>query len=111
MCKAYKKRFDNYRKSENYKPYIEALSASLKMSEVALVQSQQGKAGVWIHPRVAIHLAMWLSPEFAVEVIGWIESWMTNGQNPIERSQPQQSSSNKSKSAYAGICPPLFPTR
>ncbi len=68
MCKAYKKRFDNYKQSEGYKPYLQALASSLSISEVVLVQSQQGKAGIWVHPRIAIHLAMWLSPQFAVEV-------------------------------------------
>lgn len=89
MCKAHKKRFDNYKKSESYKPYVEALSSSLKMSEVELVQSRQGKAGIWVHPRIAIHLAMWLSPEFAVEVISWIEAWMLTGQNPLRQPSPQ----------------------
>ena len=89
MCKAHNKRFDNYKKHEGYKPYVEALSNSLKLSELDLVQSRRGKTGsIWVHPRIAIHLAMWLSPEFAVEVIGWIETWITTGQNPV-RSQPQ----------------------
>ena len=30
-----------------------------------------------MHPRVAIHLAQWLSPEFAVQVSDWVFRWMT----------------------------------
>jgi hypothetical protein len=40
-----------------------------------LVQSIRGGTpelqGTWVHPQVAIALAQWLSPEFAVKVTKW----------------------------------------
>ena len=33
--------------------------------------------GAWVHPRVAINLAQWLSPVFAVRVSKWVFEWMT----------------------------------
>ena len=33
------------------------------------------RQGTWVHPRVAIHLAGWLSQEFEVLVTGWVADW------------------------------------
>src|SRR5262245_25963191 len=33
--------------------------------------------GTCVHPHVAIHLAQWLSPRFAVRVSQWVYDWMT----------------------------------
>ena len=38
--------------------------------EVKVGGSEAG-GGTWIHPQAAIHLAMWISPKFAVQVIDW----------------------------------------
>ena len=43
----------------------------------SLVQVQNGGAnrGSWIHERVAVDLARWLSPDFAV----WMDGWVLEG--------------------------------
>ena len=33
--------------------------------------------GTWVHPQVAINLAQWLSPKFAVLVSKWVFEWMS----------------------------------
>ena len=33
--------------------------------------------GTWVHPQLAIHLAQYLSPEFAVKVAEWVLDWIT----------------------------------
>ena len=49
----------------------------IRISE--LVQSAKGGnpelQGTWVHPYVAIHLAQWLSPRFAVQVSKWVYEW------------------------------------
>jgi len=35
--------------------------------------------GTCVHPKVAVNLAQWLSPEFAVHVSNWIYDLMTRG--------------------------------
>jgi hypothetical protein len=35
----------------------------------------------WIHPRLATHLAQWISSDFAVKVSGWIEEWKKREDN------------------------------
>jgi|GEM_PF-848651 len=46
--------------------------------------------GVWIHPKLAVHLAQWSSPDFALLVSDWIEEWLTAGRNPIQADWDQQ---------------------
>lgn len=41
---------------------------------------------VWVHPKVALHLAQWLSPEFAVQVTDWVYEWMSGGGKPAPSS-------------------------
>lgn len=54
----------------------------------AILTSKRGSpkvgGGVWIHPKLAVHLAQWCSPQFALLVSDWIEEWMTTGRNPIQ---------------------------
>lgn len=38
--------------------------------------------GTWVHPQVAIHLASWLSPDFAVAVTQWVFDWMSGKSRP-----------------------------
>jgi len=39
--------------------------------------------GTWIHYKLGIPLAQWLSAEFALVVSDWVEEWLTTGKNPI----------------------------
>ena len=46
--------------------------------------------GTWVHPDVAIHLAQWCSPKFAVQVSRWVREWMTSGALPAYRMSQTQ---------------------
>ena len=37
-----------------------------------------------MHHKLAVHLAQWCNPEFALLVSDWIEEWLTTGKNPIQ---------------------------
>jgi hypothetical protein len=54
-----------------------------------LIQSHRGApetgGGTWGHPRIAIHLAMWCSPQFAVQVTAWVEEWYRTKDNPLAK--------------------------
>ena len=92
LCKAAGKRWDNYRKHEGFQPFIEALGQSLNLSDRELIQSKKGgtasQQGTWVHPQVAVHLAMWLSPDFSVLVTQWVVRWMS-GTQPQPQPQPE----------------------
>ena len=46
--------------------------------------------GSWIHPDLAVHLAMWLSPKFGIQVSGWIRELALCGSVSIGKEKTQQ---------------------
>jgi len=88
MCKACGKLFADYSRLDTTQAFLAALSSDMGITVSQIVISKKGntskfKQGTWVHPKVAIHLAQWLSPVFAVQVTNWIFEWLTTGQNPI----------------------------
>ena len=89
MCRAGGKRWNHYASNERTREYICALAASVGVqtpcaAAVAgfpatgihgLIHVIKGGSpelqGTWIHPRLAIDLARWISPSFAVWMDGW----------------------------------------
>lgn len=75
MCQAHDKLWGNYRQLDRTAEYIKALAASTGLAPDQLIVSTKGGPahlqGTWIHPRLAVDLARWLSPDFAVWMDGW----------------------------------------
>src|SRR5689334_12214916 len=71
MCEAVGKLFGHYRANKTTDAFLAALASDIGIPISELVQSVKGGdpvlQGTWVHPKVAIHLAQWLSPEFAVK--------------------------------------------
>ena len=59
---------DHWLKSQETKEYIEALSSHLNTPKRGdLIQTKRGKnGGTWLHPKLAVAFARWLSPDFSV---------------------------------------------
>jgi hypothetical protein len=79
MCKANGKRWPDYARIERAQSYIAALAAVVQIRTTGpggLIQTIQGGQphlqGTWVHPRLAVDLARWISPHFAVWMDGWI---------------------------------------
>ena len=76
ICKAAGKDFYDYSKNRSTQEFFAALSDDLKMPVSDLVQQIKGGIpqfqGTWVHPQVAINLAQWASPKFAVLVSKWV---------------------------------------
>ena len=83
MCQANGKRLDHWRELKATKQYIEELS--LNYPESRVVQSEEGvKGGTWGHPSLAINLARWISPAFAVWCDGHIFNLLNTGSTTLE---------------------------
>lgn len=91
MCRVAGKDWSEYRRREGTKKFFAALSLDLGIPQdqlaVTILGTPGGDArnqGTWVHPQVAVHLAQYLSPEFAVQVTKWVLDWMT-GLDPRDR--------------------------
>ena len=75
MCQANGKRWHNYERLDTSTDYLQALSDSLGLPTTELVRTTTSGPnhlrGTWVHPRLAVDLARWLSPQFAVWMDGW----------------------------------------
>jgi len=78
MCQATGKLWGDYFRNKSTQEFLESLERNMGIPIFELVQSNRGQnGGTWVHRRVAIHLAQWCSPDFAVWVTGQIEAIMT----------------------------------
>ena len=109
MCKANGKAWAMYWRTDRATKYLEALSSNMQKSILGpkgLVISLQGgdHSGTWVHERVAVDLARWLSPEFAVWMDGWFVEETKKALHNPERHQARL----KGKKARISLQDTLF---
>jgi len=75
MAKAGGKHLPHYMANASTKAYIAALAPVVGIPTTGIIHTIQGgrpeMQGTWIHPRLAVDLARWISPAFAVWMDGW----------------------------------------
>jgi len=83
MCRAGGRRWNHYQANDRTQAYIHALAADAGIPATGLVLSISGGRpelqGTWIHPRLAVDLARWISPAFAV----WMDGWFLEQLQPL----------------------------
>jgi hypothetical protein len=98
MCKANGKQWNDYWRTDRSTEYLEALSAETGISVSNLCLTTKGGAyqGTWVHPRVAVDLARWISAPFAVWMDGWFLEELQTRQAAQERPTPPSLSPQES---------------
>ncbi|KAK9816104.1 hypothetical protein WJX74_003750, partial [Apatococcus lobatus] len=91
MCKSGGRRLDKYVDFSKTRDFLEELGSSLQLpihnGEGAMIKSARGSAGgTWVHRKVAINLATWISPRFEVLVTDIVDRYLT-GQITTEESR------------------------
>lgn len=83
LYKAGKKKFNNWYRMERTNQFIDKLSSVTRISVAELISIVQGGdaklQGTWVHPRVAVNIAQWISPDFDVKVSGWVYQLAVTG--------------------------------
>jgi hypothetical protein len=86
MCQANGKHLPHYISNQRTTDYVAALAASLGIpADQLVITTTTGPnhlRGTWVHPRLAVDLARWLSPQFAVWMDGWFLEQLEQGQRP-----------------------------
>jgi hypothetical protein len=83
MCKANGREWFTYARAERTKEYIAALATVLGSPQNCgdLIQTittgPNHIRGTWVHPQLAVDLARWISPAFAVWMDGWFLESLT----------------------------------
>ena len=77
----------NWLENKRTQETLEHLSKAVRIPVIELYQVFQGApengGGTWLHPKLSVRFAIWLSDDFGFEVENWVEQWMTTGKNPI----------------------------
>ncbi|NEM96198.1 phage antirepressor KilAC domain-containing protein [Pontibacter burrus] len=86
MAKPFGKRPNDFLRAEQTEGFIEALSDRYGISRNAIVQILQGGTtqGTWMHQKLALKFAGWLSPEFELWVYDRIEELLTTGKTELK---------------------------
>ena len=88
MCQATGKFFANYYSLKTTRDFLEVLSRSIAIAIDLLViiktDGANQERGTWVHPQLAINLAQWCSPEFAVFTNQLIFDWMSGNLPPVQ---------------------------
>ena len=97
LCKAHgKKLLANYNQNKQTKEYLQALSLNIGIPIIELFVTTAGKyGGTWVHRKVAIHLAQWLSPSFAVQVSNWVDELLITGKVELGQEKSSEELNNK----------------
>ena len=101
LCKAHgKKLLTNYTRNKETKEYLEELSSDMRISITQLIEVCKGNTskfqqGTWVHRKVAIHLAQWLSPSFAVQVSNWLDELLITGKVELGNEKSSEELDNK----------------
>ena len=101
LCQEVGKRLNDYHRTAQTQEFLEELSSVTGIPVTELVQIVQGGdhrlQGTWVHPQVAIHLGIWLSPVFAVKVNKWVYDWMSGRTTPYMPVHVQRYLKNRRK--------------
>jgi phage antirepressor YoqD-like protein len=96
MCRVFDKQTNDWLRLKNTKAVVDALSTDTGIPVSVLVQVIKGgdtirnatQQGTWIHPDLAVQLAQWLDPQFALFVSRLVRDWFANHQ-PQQPAIPQ----------------------
>ena len=84
MAKASGKEWAGYFRTDRATTYMEALSRNCRITVTDLYLAKPGD-GTWIHPRLAVDFARWISADFAV----WMDSWFLESTQSTPVAPPQ----------------------
>lgn len=88
MAKAGGKQWSDYFRTDRATTYMEALSRNSGIPVTSLYVSKPAE-GTWIHPRLSVDFARWISPDFGVIQDGWFIEWIEEQQKiNINDTQP-----------------------
>lgn len=55
-----------------------------------ITTAQNNLRGTWVHPRIAVNIAQWISPIFDVQVSGWVYEIAVTGKVTVGQEKTYQ---------------------
>lgn len=88
MCKTGGKKWAHYMENKEAKEFLKELSTSVGIPTDQILQTNMKGGnytrGTWVHPKLAIHLAQWISPMFVVKANEWLYRFLIDDPTLID---------------------------
>jgi hypothetical protein len=88
MCKQVRRSLSTYLRSNHHKQFIKELALCQNCTADELLEKRVGgvpsEQGTYGHPMIAIHLAQWLSPQFALAIAKLTQSYISADVSLVE---------------------------
>ena len=109
LCKAGGKEYSNWYRNGNSKKLIEKIYEKTKIDINILIQKSDisgvsnQERSTWVHPTIGLHIAQWISTEFFLQTVEWINEWKSMNENnekykkAIENIKPDEEKKGKRK--------------
>jgi hypothetical protein len=102
LCKVGKKKFNDWKRLGKTKEFIKILNTETGIPVSVLIKTNKGgndknNQYTWVHPRLAINIAQWISPAFDYKVSGWVYEIMITGKVDITNTTPYKQLQEESK--------------
>lgn len=85
LCKSGGKEFKKWHKNDKTKQVVEKVCIKTKIDKDSLIQIN--KSGLneerctWVHPTIGLHIAQWISTDFFLQTVDWINEWRMDNEN------------------------------
>lgn len=104
LCQSVGKRYSDYRALSTTQAFINELVTETRLPEERLIHVIKGGnaslQGTWVHPFIAMNLAQWLSPKFAVKVSKWVTEWQEGKAKSVLPAHLERYMKNREKVPY-----------
>jgi hypothetical protein len=94
LCKAGGKQFNDWYRLDKTKLFLNALSTStghpVDLLTHVITGGRNELRGTWVHPRLAVNIAQWISPLFDVQVSGWVYEIAVTGKVTVGQEKTYQ---------------------
>ena len=99
LCKAGDNEYSNWKRNKNSESTIQALERSLQIRRDLIIRDiKTGKnesRGTFVHRRLALIIAQWISADFAVQVAAWTEELLLFGKVELGKEKSNEELENK----------------
>lgn len=94
LCKAGGKQFYDWYRLDKTKVFLNALSKitghPVDLLTHVITGGRNELRGTWVHPRLAVNIAQWISPIFDVQVSGWVYEIAVTGKVTVGQEKTYQ---------------------
>ena len=85
ICKAGNKLYGHWYENKKTIEFLQTLSKNIGIPILNLIDCNKGRnQETWVHPKVAINIAQWVSVEFSIKVTDWVYELLNKGHVEID---------------------------